>query len=144
MQKVISTAKNNNTFWIIAQVSLDQHIWPLEGAASLLPTAMTKWVFLAIYIRNRLIMATDGRCVLFHGAVGPEITRTLIQCSVTTALSYSIFCESQQPPGLSHEHWYLSNGTFFGGTDVHLNISDFAVVWSGCAHIPWCRGEYIF
>ncbi len=39
-----------------------------------------------------------------------------------------------------HRHWYYWNRTlaFYDGTDVHLNVSNFAVVWSGCVHMPWC------
>lgn len=27
---------------------------------------------------------------------------------------------------------------FWDGTGVHFNISNFAVVWSGCVHMTWC------
>lgn len=44
------------------------------------------------------------------------------------------------PTGLTYRCWYHWNTTwgFYDGTDVHLNVSNFAVVWRDCVHMPWC------
>lgn len=95
-------------------------------------------------------IVTEGSCGTWGTkAFMKSLQHYTMQCHLIV-LWCSILCESLNtlnrcrgfhwPTGLRHRRWCYRNRTlgFSDGTDVHLNVSNFAVVWSGRVHMPWC------
>lgn len=110
-------------------------------------------------------LQADGRCLVFVGAVIARkqkdlgttiplrknrpgnsamqvyVSRVLSSNTFTQLLEVSEVCDADVTP-----NWTLCGRFrfvcwlvgFWDGTGVHFNISNFAVVWSGCVHMTWC------